>query len=699
MTLQRWLLVNAFALLVFFVLAVAVFCVLAGRLDNALATAAFQHYPGTIALAHLALVPGYAIIWLLHSLVTFAPARRLWQWRLAEGHRPPSHRRLLLSALLWNLLVTALSLGPMTYVTPGSLDSIARLAAALSPSINLYYFKYLHLQELFTVLLAVFALIGLSELMDWWNGIVQTGSPAKRMVLGIGASLVIGAHTVWLLNTNGQLQYLKAPKPHILLIASDSLRYDHLGCHHYPRDTSPNIDRLVQQSIDFQGMYVATASTIESWASFLTGNYPANHGIRYMFISKDQAAALEAQEYTLPKVLGRAGYYSVVVGDWVADCFKKIDFGFDKTLTSDVQNLDVFLAEVAFKTHFLIPHYFGNGLGEKLIPNMRQVTSYMNPARLVSTFLEEFDTAAVRGQPFFGLLFLSSTHLPFMSAHPFNVQYSDPNYRGANRFRLSFDVDDFMQRGFADAHDPAEKQQVIDLYDGGVCQFDHYVGRIVDYLADTGLDESTLLVILSDHGEDLYDPGTTLGHGHNFNGGDQGNRIPFIMRLPQGRLAATKVTQIVRNIDVMPTLLELIDYRGQIQGIDGQSLVASFGDPPQDLRLVAFAETCYLFFPKKIPGEQVYVTEPADRTLFIDADFNNQFVLKPEYHDYVIQTKDRMMRTTRWKLLYTKGKNGPIYRFYDMENDPYQQHNLARAGGAVFEQMKAQLRTWMAADN
>ena len=690
-SLKIWLAAHAAVMTLIFTLGVVAFFIVAERLDNQIATYARQHAVGAIVRSQITLIPAYLLVWLFHGLFTLLPARRLCHHSSKMGATP-----LFLWALGWNLLILLLSLGPMTYIAPGSLDSLARVAAqTLSPSVDLYFFKTLHLQELFTAIFAVLALYNGGAALRGWSGI-STGQGRRKPTVGMTlAFLLLGLLLVWLAHRERKTQYRATDRPHILLLASDSLRYDHLGCHGYSRNTSPHIDRIARNGIDFQNMFVATASTIESWASLLTGRYPAGHGLRYMFISRDQAAAFEANLQTLPQILSRCGYTSAVVGDWVANCFKKVDFGFDRTLTSDIQNLDIFLAEVAFRTHLLIPHYFGNRLGERIVPHMRQVSSYLNPDRLTTDLLAELDRAATAGKPFFGLLFLSSTHLPFRPSYPFNVKFTDPTYRGPNRFALSFDVDAFMQRGFSAAHSVVEKQQIIDLYDGGIAQFDQYVGRVADHLSATGLDRNTILIILSDHGEDLHDPGTTLGHGHNFNGGDQANRIPFILRLPNDRLGGTKVTQITRSIDVAPTLLALIGVAEELAKDDGRSLVPTFTPPVVDLALAAFAETCYLFFPKKVAGEEVYAMQPADQTLFIDPSFRNQLVLKPEYHDYIIATKDRMMRTPRWKLVYIKGRHGPIYRFFDMERDPQQLRDLSQQELAPFAAMKNRLHHWM----
>lgn len=701
----RWLLAHAVVLTLLWASGVVLFLVVAGRIDNDFAEAARRDHVGSIVRVHLVVLPAYVLVALVGSLLTFPIERRLVARRIRRGK---SGRRripaLVLRALLWQAALFVLSFGWVTATGSISLDVVARTLSSTLPGIDPYVFFDWKLREVFLGVMLVWVVFAVLDLAR--GALAATARSPMYVRAGVG---LIGGAGVGLLLLAGSHDEpaapIQAPLPNVVIIASDSLRYDHLSCHGYERPTSPNIDALVPESIDFEQMTVATASTLESWGTFLTGRWPANHGLRYMFIAKEEADAIARDQDTLPRALDRLGYDTVAVGDWAANCFSLVDFGFEETETSDVQNLDVFLFEVAYRTHVLVPHYFGNALGEALMPMMNQVTSYVNPEALTGRFLDRFDASAAAGRPFFGVLFMSCTHLPYASPHPWNVRFGDPDYRGPNTYQIAFDVDDFIQHGFPESVPAAEKQRVIDLYDGGVAWFDDNVGKVMAHLRERGLDRNTIVIVTSDHGDDLYEPNTTLGHGTNFFGGDQSTRIPFLMRLPGGQKGGRSVPGITRNVDVMPTILDLVTAAGgeleeplvDPARQDGVSLVPYVTGATDDLGLAAFAETCYLFYPKRMPGEDVYAMAPADRTLEIDPDFRNLFVLKDEYHDYVIDTKDRMMRTDRWKLVYVKGRRGPIWRFYDMATDPQQLHDLAPLdlSWTPFEQMKTALLRWI----
>jgi arylsulfatase A-like enzyme len=227
---------------------------------------------------------------------------------------------------------------------------------------------------------------------------------------------------------------------------------------------------------------------------------------------------------------------------------------------------------------------------------------------------------------------------------------------------------------------------VQDLYDDAVSDFDDTVGQVLRDLDARGLASNTLVIITTDHGEDLYDPGSTLGHGTNFFGGDQSTHIPFLLRLP-GQTEAKSVGALTRTVDLAPTLLSALglEVPGSMEGVNLLPVLKGEGAEPD---LISYAETCYLFFPKAKAmtvlseaerAEVVELSGAAD-TLEVDPGFRHNLVLRPAYRSAVIAAKDRMVRTTRWKLIEIPGKTRPIRRLYDVLADPHQTQDLAGRG-------------------
>ncbi len=663
------------------------FACFTGGMTNNLARTAREQHLGLVILCNLRTAPGYLV---LMAAYTAAGASVVLRTRVARRGRLPA---LGLAVLGANSLVFLLSAGPIIRRNPGVLDAFARHVASRVSWLDPYTLERLHVID---GLCAGAALLALWALV-FHVRILLRGLKARPFVAAAASGVAVTGLALAVLGSGRGARGTTASSPerlpNILILAADSLRADHLSCHGYPRPVTPRIDAFAREAADFTSMHVAAASTLESWLTTLYSQFPHSHGIRYMFPSKEDAARVSARPDSLVRILRDRGYRTSVVSNWAGNCFHLVDTGFQHNLASDVQNLDVFITEAVFRTHVLIPCHFNNSLGEFLFPGLRQVTSYLNPSVLARRMKQEMTRAGEEGRPFFGLLFFSATHLPFLSSWPYNVKFTDPAYRGPNRYQVEFCVDTFIQGGYRDALRPDEVRHIVDLYDGAVNEFDDQVGAFLDHLRAEGLLDETIVIVTSDHGEDLYEDHVTLGHGTSFFGGDQSTRIPFLVRFPDGRGRGRRVEGMARNVDIAPTLLDALGVPAPASW-QGVSLLPYVDGTAEDLGLPAFAETCYLFFPKRGPGLPELRVAPLDETLSVDESFRNQLVLRKEYHDYVIATKDRMMRTERWKLIQTPREGRYVTRFYDMAADPSARHDLSGEGLPVMRRMEACLERW-----
>jgi arylsulfatase A-like enzyme len=222
--------------------------------------------------------------------------------------------------------------------------------------------------------------------------------------------------------------------------------------------------------------------------------------------------------------------------------------------------------------------------------------------------------------------------------------------------------------------------------------FDDCVGRVLDALREQGLDGNTIVVVTSDHGDDLYEPGATLGHGQAFEGGDQSNHVPFVMRVPG--LAPRRFDETVRVIDIAPTLAELAG--AAVPGAwEGRSVVPWItGEAPPEPRPV-FAETGFPFI-RFSGGLERPELPPMDEMTYIDEEFNYQFVLRPEYEQLLVEAKERVLRTQRWKLVCTPlAAGGRVFRLFHLPDDPYGQRDLASERPEVAATMRRALEIWI----
>jgi len=659
---------------------------------------AIDNYWLSILSFQLRVLPAYALVLLIYSLLLFSLLSRS---SILEFKGRWRRSKLLLLLTLGSGPIYLLSMGLFFRHTPGLLDGTARLLSTVAPETDLYLLYRWHILDagaLGSIMLLLWA--AFFYLRGWWRLIQRAGLKGRLLLGSLALALLLSS--AWFFRPPPEPPQAAETPLNVLIIGSDSLRWDRLGVHgHSRQDISPNIDALARESISLENLHVATASTLESWVSFMSSLFPPNHGVRYWFLRQEQAKAAGESLDLLPKVFNRMGYYTTVVSDWAGNVFKLVDMGFSHNLASDTQNFEAMIMEATIWNHPIFPIYFSNDLGEWMLPEMQRISKYLRPKAMADKMIDQIDQATRADLPFFGLLFFSTTHLPYTASYPFNIKYVDPEYKGKHRYKIDVTVHQLITSGFEPDMPPETIQQIKDLYDGTVSEFDHYVGQVIAALKRRGLYERTIIIVTTDHGEDLYDPGSTLGHGTNFFGGDQSTRIPFFMRVPG--IQPRKVEALTRNIDLAPTLLSLLGKEppDSWQGVDLKPLLKG---EREDLELPVFAETCYLFFPKsKVyqdlspeERENIIDTSGAKDSLEVDEAFNNNMVLRRDLHERVIQAKDRMVRTPGWKLIQIPGKREPIFRLYDMKADPGQTKDLSQAGLPVMPRLIALLERYWA---
>ncbi len=299
----------------------------------------------------------------------------------------------------------------------------------------------------------------------------------------------------------------------------------------------------------------------------------------------------------LANILAQNGYDTAVLGDWCAAIFNEVPLGFEDVEVAPFDSFRIWLSEAVYLSHPVVPMYFDNEFGYWLFPKLKSFAHYLRPEVVTDRAIAKLDEQKRKGSPFFMTVFCGTNHFAYHAPYPYYQKWSDPEYKGPNKFQVKFDINAFTTRTDWDQDyaelDAKERQHVIDLYDGCVSQFDDCVGRILERLKHNGQLENTIVIVTSDHGEDLFEPGSTLCHGVSFNGGDQGNRVPAIVHVPGEE--AKIVSKIVRNIDLAPTLLDLLDLGGHPQ-FEGKSLAPYVRGEQSDLGLAFYGETSYPFY-------------------------------------------------------------------------------------------------------
>ena len=214
-------------------------------------------------------------------------------------------------------------------------------------------------------------------------------------------------------------------------------------------------------------------------------------------------------------------------------------------------------------------------------------------------------------EPFFLYMHSIDPHIPFDPPQEFDI--FDPGYQGEVDGSLEIKTKILNKEvPFGDA----DRNHVIALYDGEIRFNDHEIGRLMKKLSQLDLLDRTLVVIISDHGEEFYERGKlTTGHGH-LNLHEELTHVPLIMRLP-GRIPSGKrVPNLISATSVMPTLIDFLDVNPPETMMGGSLLpLIEGGAESEDLQPETFC-----FRAKKI-HDMFSIRTPA-RLLIQEADKN-----------------------------------------------------------------------------
>jgi len=536
----------------------------------------------------------------------------------------------------------------------------------------------------------------------WWR---RLSWPLRGVVLVGGLVVAVVVAWPWLSRLGASRAQARSEAPNILIIGSDSLRGDRLGYMGYrpargegaaADGVSPRIDRWAEEAAVFERCWTPASSTLESGISLMTSLDPRAHGIRQMFPMRGQVESLEGRVTTLAEVLAAEGYDTAAIGDWCASYYEVTPLGFEEVDVSSFDSFRIYVSQAVIMAHFVVPIYFDNPLGYRLFPQVRSFAQFVTPEVVTRRVERRIEDQAASGRPFFWHVFYSLNHLPYRSAEPYNRMFADPDYEGPNRTGVDFDIDEFIggtgleEKWAALPRD--EVEQIRALYDGCTRQFDDCFARILDALERHGLLENTIVILTSDHGDDLYEPGVTLGHGLGFSGADGSFRVPLALRGPG--VPRRRFDEQVTLLEVAPTVAGLVDV-GVPDSWRGEDLSGWWREPGRARDLPFYAETQFPFIQFKVEGVERPELPPMDELTFIDPEFNHHFVLRPEHREAVLAAKQACLRTGDWKLVATPTVAGELHhQLFHTASDPHCLVDLAAARPRVLRPMREALERW-----
>jgi arylsulfatase A-like enzyme len=328
----------------------------------------------------------------------------------------------------------------------------------------------------------------------------------------------------------------------IILISLDTLRADHLGCYGYERETSPAIDTLAEDSALFLNTYSSSPWTLSSHVSLLTSLNPMRHGVHY------ENEKMDSSLVTLADLLRQEGF---ACSAFTGGGFVNSVYGFSKGFDSYGQS--------------------SRGIRQK-----------DSAEWICASVLDWIDDH--RDRDFFLFIHTYQPHNPFSSPPPFNSFFLDEDDR--------WDEIDMLEyvggkKGIFKKLPDRERRNIVNLYDGEIRYTDaKLIGPLMERLKELGIYDTSLIILTSDHGEEFYDH-NGWEHGHTLY--DELLKVPLIIKLPESQFAKTRISTIVRLIDVMPTILDEQGISVSGLDLDGKSLVPVLrGKEVADRRFVAY---------------------------------------------------------------------------------------------------------------
>jgi len=313
----------------------------------------------------------------------------------------------------------------------------------------------------------------------------------------------------------------------VLFLVVDTLRADHLRSYGYEQESTPNLDRFAEDAIRFDQAFTNSSWTRPSFASILSGRLPSSHGVMA------KSDALPDAVTTLPEALRTAGYGTAgyVTNFNVAPYFN-FHQGFDQYVYLEPEFV---LGADDASAKLLLMQFI-----RQRIEKMRAVQGEVLPG----TAYQDARTvnAAVTGwidrkpaSPWFLFVGYMDPHDPYF-AHP---------YDGSGYARAAHQHPDV-----------SEAAALRELYDGEIRYWDEELGTLLEGLRKRGLYDALTIVVTSDHGEEFNEHG---GFWHGTTLYDEQVRVPLFVKLPESRRGGTVVRHWVQSIDLMPTVLKLLD--------------------------------------------------------------------------------------------------------------------------------------------
>jgi arylsulfatase A-like enzyme len=332
--------------------------------------------------------------------------------------------------------------------------------------------------------------------------------------------------------------------PNVIVVVVDTLRADHMSSYGYSRHTTPYLEHMAQEGVQFEDAISPSSWTLPAHQSLLSGRYPHEHGqVREQMVNQ----SLPSLGRTLASKGYRTGAFSANTDFFCrragfAEGFQHFE---DYFYSAGDMVYRTFWGRLFFRT------YVAELLGLDELPGRKKAADVNGETlRWISR-----DSR----RPFFAFLNYFDVHYPYVPEQPYRSKFADARQQEACRpswaFRLNplhrpTEFERLMQMS------PACFQVQVDQYDGGVVYVDQQIANLMSELQRAGLDRNTIVVVTSDHGESFREHGLVT-HGTSLY--RELIHVPLLVWWPGHVPAGEKISRPVSTASLPATILDLLD--------------------------------------------------------------------------------------------------------------------------------------------
>lgn len=442
------------------------------------------------------------------------------------------------------------------------------------------------------------------------------------------------------------------PTLNVILLVWDAVRFDHIGCCGYPLPTTPRLDELASSGALFTQAIAHSSHTMESIPTLFSSLLTSSHNVNSI------TDALPKNLVILPQIFKSLNYRTAAVS---FNPYISPPYGYKKGFNHYLAPSEKFVK--IYKTIFghLLEMSQRIPLFGDLTLGLHHVTRsvFLSESSLQSTDAAYITQKAVQwidkdpSKPFFLFLHYEGGHMPYEAPAAFVQMFSgEKNTEPVTRFPEGVGM--FLPFLEGEPLPPEKTASMKAHYDAKIRYHDEQLGLLVDHLGKKGLKENTLLVVVSDHGEEFYDH---HGWAHGQSLYEELIHVPLVFYCPGVIPKGKKINLLSGLADIFPTILGLCGLGNSIHlsyAVEGVDLAAVIQEP----------ETPSNRNPRKENENRFIVSE-------LTQGRNNA----------------RSLRGVRYKVIEAVSGGEKRTMLFDLENDPGEKTDISRVNGDLTSRM------------